>query len=72
MTNKKTIIVPVEVEDYYPKVAVRLLNRILKAAPKNVVLFGFVAKNGFMCLFRVNICVLANPGGRPERLQAPA
>lgn len=41
MTNKNTIFVPVEVEDYYPKVTVRLLNRILKADPKKVVLFGF-------------------------------
>lgn len=41
MTNKKTIFLPVEVEDYYPKVTVRLLNKILKAAPRSVVLFGF-------------------------------
>ena len=41
MSNKKNPFVPVVIEDYYPKVTGRLLNRILKVAPKNVVLFGF-------------------------------
>ena len=41
MPNKETIFVPVEVEDYYPKVTIRLLNRILKVTSKNIVLFGF-------------------------------
>ena len=38
---KKRPFVPVVIEDYYPKVTSRLLNRILKVAPKNVVLYGF-------------------------------
>ena len=41
MSNKENLFVPVVVEDYYPKVTGRLLNRILKVTPKNVVLFGF-------------------------------
>lgn len=41
MSNKENLFVPVVIEDYYPKVTGRLLNRILKMAPKNVVLFGF-------------------------------
>ncbi len=41
MTNKKSTFIPVEVENYYPKVTVRLLNRILKIEPNKVVLFGF-------------------------------
>ena len=41
MTIEENSITPVVVEDYYPKVTSRLLNRILKVAPKNVVLFGF-------------------------------
>ena len=41
MSNHQNQFVPVVIEDYYPKVTGRLLNRILKIAPKNVVLFGF-------------------------------
>jgi hypothetical protein len=41
MSNNKNLFVPVTVEDWYPKVAVRLLNRILRINPKKVVLFGF-------------------------------
>ena len=38
---EKSDFVPLEVESYYPKVVIRLLNRILKIAPEKVVLFGF-------------------------------
>ena len=41
MSDSKTTFVPLEVEDYYPKVVKRLLKKILKAAPKQVVLYGF-------------------------------
>tara|TARA_B100000965_G_scaffold405215_1_gene438378 strand:- start:1038 stop:2045 length:1008 start_codon:yes stop_codon:yes gene_type:complete len=41
MPKKENQYVPVVVEDYYPKVTSRLLNRILKVNPKDVVLFGF-------------------------------
>ena len=41
MVNKENQYVPVVIEDYYPKVTSRLLNRILKIKPRNVVLFGF-------------------------------
>ena len=33
--------IPVEVQDYYPSVALRLLNKIIKLAPEKVVLYGF-------------------------------
>ncbi len=41
MSKTENHFVPVVVEDYYPKVTGRLLNRILKINPKRVVLFGF-------------------------------
>ncbi len=41
MSSQINNFVPVKVEDYYPKVTVRLLNKILKAAPDKVVLYGF-------------------------------
>jgi hypothetical protein len=41
MPNTKNQFIPVVLEDYYPKVALRLLNRILKIKPKKVVLLGF-------------------------------
>ena len=41
MSNNKNPFIPITVEDWYPKVAVRLLNRILKINPKKVALFGF-------------------------------
>ena len=41
MSNIKNHFIPVVVEDYYPKVTERLLNRILKIKPKKVALFGF-------------------------------
>jgi len=41
MSNNKNNFVPVVIEDYYPKVVERLLNKILKIMPKKVVLFGF-------------------------------
>ena len=41
MSSNKNHFAPAVVEDYYPKVTSRLLNRILKLQPKKVVLFGF-------------------------------
>jgi hypothetical protein len=41
MSNKSSTFVPVEVEDYYPTVAVRLLKKILKVPAKQIVLYGF-------------------------------
>ena len=41
MANNKEVFVPLVIEDYYPMVTSRLLNRILKIAPEKVVLFGF-------------------------------
>lgn len=41
MSNSENEYIPVVVEDYYPKVAGRLLNRILRENAKNIVLFGF-------------------------------
>jgi len=41
MLNEITAFVPVEVENHYPKVTVRLLNKILRISPEKVVLCGF-------------------------------
>lgn len=41
MSENRNNFVPIKVEDYYPKVTVRLVNRIFKINSKKIVLFGF-------------------------------
>ena len=41
MMSETTTYVPKNIADYYPKVTVRLLKRIIEIAPKKVVLYGF-------------------------------
>tara|TARA_B100001093_G_C26708248_1_gene962231 strand:- start:701 stop:940 length:240 start_codon:yes stop_codon:yes gene_type:complete len=41
MSKQQETYVPIVIEDYYPKVTSRLLNKILKIAPKQTILFGF-------------------------------